>query len=130
MKKILLLLFLILQLGLNACSIQTNSSIQTIDAKTAVQMMKESDNYLIVDVRTSQEFDAGHIENAINIDNNLIQKANQPLAQLPDTDQTIFIYCRSGNRSSQAAKKLESLGYTSIIDFGGIQNWGGDLTTQ
>ena len=93
-------------------------------------MMKESDNYLIVDIRTSQEFDSGHIENAINIDNNLIQKANQPLAQLPDTDQTIFIYCRSGNRSSQAAKKLESLGYTSIIDFGGIQDWDGDLITQ
>ena len=130
MKKIFLLLFLILQLGLNACSIQTNSSIQTVDSKTAIQMMKESDNYLIVDVRTSQEYDSGHIENAINIDNNLIQKANQPLAQLPDTDQTIFIYCRSGNHSSQAAKKLESLGYTSIIDFGGIQNWDGDLITQ
>lgn len=130
MKKLFLFLLFLIGVTLSACSFSSNSAIQTVDSKTAIQMMKESDNYLIVDVRTSQEFDSGHIENAINIDNNLIQKANQPLAQLPDTDQTIFIYCRSGNRSSQAAKKLESLGYTSIIDFGGIQNWDGDLITQ
>ena len=130
MKKLFLFLLFLIGFTLSACSSSSDSAIQTVDSKTAIQMMKESDNYLIVDVRTSQEFDSGHIENAINIDNNLIQKANQPLAQLPDTDQTIFIYCRSGNRSSQAAKKLESLGYTSIIDFGGIQNWDGDLITQ
>ena len=130
MKKLFLFLLFLIGVTLSACSSSSDSVIQTVDSKTAIQMMKESDNYLIVDVRTSQEFDSGHIENAINIDNNLIQKANQPLAQLPDTDQTIFIYCRSGNRSSQAAKKLESLGYTSIIDFGGIQNWDGDLITQ
>jgi rhodanese-related sulfurtransferase len=78
-----------------------------------------------LDVRHADEYADGHIKGAINIDNDVIG-ANK-LEELPDKEQTIYVYCRSGNRSKQAAKKLVSLGYTDVIEIGGIIDWKGDI---
>lgn len=92
------------------------------------QQIFESDvngDYIILDVRRADEFAEGHIPNAINIANESIG-ANEP-AELPDKNQTIYVYCRSGNRSKQASEKLAALGYTDIIEFGGIIDWKGKI---
>ena len=87
-------------------------------------MMEEESNYIILDVRTPEEFSEKHIPGAINIPNETIGTAEVP--ELPDKDQLILIYCRSGNRSKQASEKLVRLGYTNIVEFGGINDWPGD----
>ena len=87
-------------------------------------MMEEESNYIILDVRTPEEFSEKHIPSAINIPNETIGTAEVP--ELPDKDQLILIYCRSGNRSKQASEKLVRLGYTNIVEFGGINDWPGD----
>lgn len=84
----------------------------------AVEMMAEEENYIILDVRTESEFASGHIPGAILIPNETI--GTEEIVQLPDKDQLILVYCRSGNRSKQAADKLARLGYTNIVEFGGI----------
>ncbi len=81
--------------------------------------------YIILDVRRPDEFANGHIPGAINVANETIG-AEAP-AELPDKDQVIYIYCRSGNRSKQAAEKLAALGYTNITEFGGIIDWTGEV---
>ncbi len=127
MKKSLFLLAVILLL-FAGCSTKTEPSFQTITAKEAAQMMEKEEGYIIVDVRTYEEFSEGHIPGAICIPNDTIgQKMPE---ELPDKEQTILIYCRSGRRSQQAAGKLAALGYTHIYDFGGIQNWEGEITME
>ena len=84
--------------------------------------MMADKSVVILDVRTESEFAQGHIEGAILIPNETITSTNPPAA-LPDLDAVILVYCRSGNRSSQAAKKLVTLGYTQVYDFGGIIDW-------
>ena len=84
--------------------------------------MDSTDPVLVVDVRTPSEFAGGHIEGAISLPNETITTAQQPEA-LPDKDAVILVYCRSGNRSAQAARKLVSLGYVNVYDFGGILDW-------
>lgn len=79
------------------------------------------DEVIILDVRTEEEFKSGHIPNAILIPNETIGNTRPDL--LPDLDAEILIYCRSGNRSAQAARKLIALGYTKVFDFGGILDW-------
>lgn len=81
--------------------------------------------YIILDVRRADEFAEGHIPGAINVANESIG-AEAP-AELADKDQLIYIYCRSGNRSKQAAVKLAALGYTNIVEFGGIIDWTGEI---
>lgn len=93
-----------------------------ISPQLAKEMMDSGDTITVVDVRTSSEYAAGHIEGALLIPNETITTADKP-AQLPDLDATILVYCRSGNRSSQAARKLVSLGYMNVYDFGGINDW-------
>lgn len=115
MKKLTLLLVLIL--GLSACSTSSVTKISASKAKTMI----DDGGVIIVDVRTQAEYDEGHIANAILIPNETIG-STQP-ALLPDKDAVILIYCRSGNRSAQAAAKLKDLGYTKIYDFGGIIDW-------
>ena len=90
----------------------------------AIVMMAEESNYIILDVRTPEEFSEKHIPGAINIPNETIGTEEVP--ELPDKDQLILIYCRSGNRSKQASEKLVRLGYTNIVEFGGINDWPGD----
>ena len=91
----------------------------------AVIMMKEEKDYIILDVRTPEEFAGGHIPGAINVPNETIDTAE--ILELPSKDQLILVYCRSGNRSKQAAKKLSALGYTNIVEFGGINDWQGEI---
>ena len=83
------------------------------------------DSYIILDVRRSDEFADGHIPGAINVANESIG-AESP-AELADKNQLIYVYCRSGNRSKQAAEKLVALGYTNIVEFGGIIDWTGEI---
>ena len=91
-------------------------------------MMKADDGLVVVDVRTQEEFDGGHIPGAICIPNESIVDA-QP-AELPDLDQTILVYCRSGRRSKEASQKLADMGYTNVYEFGGIIDWNGEVVTE
>ena len=92
-----------------------------ISAEDAKKRMDSGDEIIILDVRTQAEYDESHIPGAILIPNETI--GNGKPEQLPDTDKEILVYCRSGNRSAQAAKKLVEAGYTQIYDFGGIMDW-------
>ena len=90
-------------------------------------MMEEETDYIILDVRTPEEYEEKHITGAVNLPNETI--GTEEIAQLPDKEQLILVYCRSGNRSKQASKKLADLGYTNIIEFGGIKDWTGETET-
>ena len=96
-----------------------------IDQETAKRMMEADDGHVIVDVRRQDEYDAGHIPGAVLIPNESI--VDERPAELPDLEQVILIYCRSGNRSKQAAQKLADLGYLNIYEFGGITTWTGEI---
>ena len=90
-------------------------------------MMEEESDYIILDVRTEEEYCEKHIPDAINIPNETIGFGE--IEELPDKDQLILVYCRSGNRSKQAAEKLAELGYTNIVEFGGINDWTGETVS-
>ena len=91
-------------------------------------MMAQETGYIILDVRRPDEFAAGHIPNAINVHNESIGTSDIP--ELPDKDQLIMVYCRSGRRSKEASEKLVKLGYTNIVEFGGILDWKGEIVTE
>ena len=113
--------------GCNA-NLESKTSYRQINMKEAVTMMAEETDYIILDVRTKEEFAGGHIPDAINIPNEAIGTAEIP--ELPNKDQLILVYCRSGNRSKQASAKLVALGYTNIVEFGGINSWPGEIVTN
>ena len=98
---------------------------QRVSSDEAAKMMTAESGFLIVDVRTAGEFADGHIPNAINIPNESINTT--PPKELPDKAQKIFVYCRSGARSQQAAQKLANMGYTNIVEMGGIKDWHGEV---
>lgn len=122
--------------GLTGCSNSTNRSntasnsnaYQQITAEEAAKMMQSATDYIVLDVRTEQEYASGHIPGAVNIPNETI--ASGAIQQLPDKEQLILVYCRSGNRSKQASEELVNLGYTNIVEFGGINDWSGEVVTQ
>ena len=93
----------------------------------AVAMMAEDKDYIILDVRRPDEYAEKHIPGAINVPNEAI--GNEEIPELPDKSQLIMVYCRSGNRSKQASEKLVALGYTNIVEFGGINSWTGDVVS-
>jgi rhodanese-related sulfurtransferase len=93
-----------------------------ITAEQAKERLDSGDELILLDVRTQDEFNAGHIAGAILLPNETITETEQPDI-LPDLNAEILIYCRSGNRSAQAAKKLVAQGYTNVYDFGGIIDW-------
>ena len=99
-----------------------------VTTEEAANIMQTEENYVILDVRTAQEFASGHIPGAVLLPNETIGTEDIPL--LPDKDQLILVYCRSGNRSKQAAEKLAQLGYTNIVEFGGINSWTGEIVTE
>ena len=101
----------------------TAPGYRQIDQETAKQMMEQDDGAVIVDVRRFDEYESGHIPGAICIPNESIGETRPE--ELPDPDQTLLIYCRSGNRSKQAAAKLAAMGYARICEFGGIIDWTG-----
>lgn len=98
---------------------------EQITLDEAKQLMAEQEGYIILDVRTQAEYAEGHIPGAICVPNESI--SDEMPEELPDLDQLILVYCRSGNRSKQAAQKLAELGYTNIKEFGGILSWDGDI---
>ena len=126
MKK---LLILALSLFLAGCMVtktsETSGSYKTISSTEAQQMIEDNKDALILDVRTAAEYESGHIPNAVNLSNEDIQAGK--VDSLKDKSQFIMVYCRSGNPSRQAAQKLSELGYTNVVDFGGIQSWQGDI---
>ena len=135
MKKalsILTILILLLTAGCGASEQSTESAAEStyrqISQDEAMEMMARDDGHVVVDVRRQDEYDAGHIPGAILIPNESIG-CDSPEA-LPDYDQIILIYCRTGNRSKQAAEKLAAMGYTNIYEFGGINTWTGDIVTN
>ena len=97
----------------------------SITMKEAEEIFKTEGDYIILDVRRADEFAEGHIPGAVNVANEDILDVEP--SELPDKSQTIYVYCRSGNRSMQAAAKLAKMGYTNIIEFGGIIDWTGDV---
>ncbi len=97
------------------------ATVQTITGSEAHEIIESDEEYTLVDVRTTEEYAEGHIEGAILIPDTDIAKLSESL--LPDKDAKILIYCRSGKRSSGAAKVLAELGYTDVYDFGGIIDW-------
>ena len=103
------------------------NTYRRITMQEAVEMMEKEENYIILDVRTHEEFAAGHIPGAIVIPNETI--GTEDIPQLPDKDQLIMVYCRSGNRSKQASDKLVKMGYTNIVEFGGINSWPGETVS-
>lgn len=125
MKKVLPIL-LILLLLLSSCSASDdNLGYEQISMEDAKVIMDEEKGYIILDVRTPDEFAEKHIPNAINIPNETI--GTEEIAELPDKEQKILVYCRSGNRSKQAAEKLVQLGYTNVVEIGGINDWTGEI---
>ena len=123
MKKIIPFLMALLLLA--GCGAQSEeSTYRQVNAEEADSMMEEETGYIILDVRTAQEYSEKHIPGAINIPNETI--GTEDIPELPDKEQLILVYCRSGNRSKQAADKLVALGYTNIVEFGGINSWPGE----
>ena len=128
MKKFLVLLASsFLFASLVSCNPRENTYRQ-VSSVEAMAMMAEESGYIILDVRRPDEFALGHIPNAINVPNESISTA--PIPELPDKNQRIFVYCRSGRRSKEASEKLVALGYTNIVEFGGILDWTGDIVTE
>lgn len=108
---------------LTGCGGPSDAAYTRVDAQEAQTMMAESDDYVILDVRTPEEYAEEHIKGAINVPNESI--GDDAIGELPDKKQQIFVYCRSGNRSKQASEKLAALGYGNIVEFGGIKDWDG-----
>lgn len=152
MKRLLMIAVLLILCALTACSDsgasgKTDASQAASDAATeaetanpipvgyrqisqdeAREMMKTEEDYILLDVRTPEEFAEGHIPGAVCISHDAIPTDEIP--ELPDKDQLILVYCRSGRRSKLAAEQLVRQGYTHIVEFGGINTWTGEITTE
>ena len=123
MKRIIPILMTLLLFS--GCATQSaEKTYRQITMEEAITMMEEETGYIILDVRTAQEYSERHIPGAINIANESI--GTEDIPELPDKDQLILVYCRSGNRSKQASEKLVKLGYTNIVEIGGINRWPGE----
>ena len=126
MKKLIpILLSALMFTGCAGTSNSQTNTYRSITMDEAVTMMAQETAYIILDVRRPDEFAAGHIPNAINVPNESIGTLDIP--ELPDKDQLIMVYCRSGRRSKEASEKLVKLGYTNIVEFGGILDWKGEI---
>ena len=129
MKKRILSLILGIMLVFSGCENKEtdmkNNTYEKISMSEGIERMAIDEGYILLDVRRADEFATGHIPIAVNLPNEKIGKDEIP--SLPDKKQTIYIYCRSGNRSKQAADKLLALGYTNLIEFGGIIDYAGEL---
>ena len=123
-KGLIIMLLISLSLfGMTACGGENNktSTYEQITAKEAKIIMDTEKDYVIIDARTEEEFAEGHIENAILIPEYEI--APRAEKELPDKEQLILVYCRSGRRSKIASEELVNLGYTNVKEFGGIIDW-------
>lgn len=126
MKKILVMIF-VLTIIFTGCNSMDNNKLDTKDTgykKISVEDAKkiiDSEDVIILDVRTQEEYNSGHIENAVLLPVADIKAKAAEI--LPDKDAKILVYCRSGNRSAAASKELIAMGYTKVYDFGGINSW-------
>ena len=121
MKRILALMSAML-LVLTGCGGTTvENTYQQITQEAAKDMM-DTQEVIILDVREQDEFDAGHITNAVLLSVGTITK-DTASAVIPELDSVVLVYCRSGNRSKTASKTLVDLGYTNVYEFGGINTW-------
>ena len=132
MRKIgsFLLLGLLLLTGFSAEGLALDEGepvdgYRQIDQESAKERMEQDDGHVVLDVRRFDEYESGHIPGALCIPNEDIE--NEPPEELPNPEQIILIYCRSGNRSKQAARKLAEMGYTNLYEFGGIIDWTGEI---
>ncbi len=123
MRKILPLLLALLMFA--GCS--PIYSYTPISMDQAIAMMEENTGYILLDVRTPEEFAQIRIPGAINVPNEII--GTEEIPHLPDKDRLILVYCRSGNRSKQASEKLANLGYSNVYEFGGIIDWPGETVS-
>jgi rhodanese-related sulfurtransferase len=130
MKRLSLIILIYVVMGLTSgCgSIESGSNsepaksvYQRITAEQAKAMMDDGNPYVLLDVRTEEEYRDGHIEGALLIPDYEIKDRVE--AELPDKSARILIYCRSGNRSASAARAMIDMGYTGVYDFGGINGW-------
>ena len=126
MKKLVMLLMALLTLP-GCTGGGAEGTYHQISMEQAAEMMAQETDYVLLDVRTIGEYAQGHIPGAICIPNESIGRAE--IEELPDKDQKILVYCRSGNRSKQASEKLARLGYTNVYEFGGILDWTGETVT-
>ena len=128
-STILLPIFLILISGILGCGNRTTAyTYEQITAKEAKEIMEKETGYLILDVRTEEEYVTGHIENAILIPDYEIEARAE--AELTDKEQMILVYCRSGRRSKGVAEKLAEMGYCNVKEFGGIIDWSYGVVTE
>ena len=148
MKKILTVL-----LGLSLFGCSSKANYHQIDGQSALDMMNNETDYIIIDVRTESEYQQGHIKNAINIPDAMkkihqyaimcspttaqfaaieaLKNGDESVSEiLTDKDQLLLVYCRSGNRSKKASEKLAKLGYSNIYEFGGISDFPGEIVNQ
>lgn len=133
MLKHILPIVVILLITLTACSkantggseSSADGSYRHLSMSEGLELMESDDNFILLDVRRLDEFENGHIPGAVNLPNEEIGK--EEISSLPDKSQHIYVYCRSGNRSKQASKKLAKLGYENIFEFGGIIYYDGEL---
>ena len=98
---------------------------QQVDAETAKEIMDTEEGYVVLDVRTQDEYDEGHIPGAVLMPHDTVATVAEDT--LTDKDQLLLVYCRSGNRSKLASQALADLGYSNVVEFGGINSWPYDI---
>lgn len=123
MKKICLALFILI-LSLS-CIFSKGEGYKRISMDEAKTLMEKEEGYILLDVRTKGEYESGYIPGAINIPLSDIDE--KIISSLPDKSQMILVYCRSGNRSREASDKLSKLGYSNVLEIGGINAWKGEI---
>lgn len=123
MKKICLALFILILSS--SCIFSKDEGYKRISMDEAKTLMEKEEGYILLDVRTKGEYESGYIPGAINIPLSDIDE--KIISFLPDKSQMILVYCRSGNRSREASDKLSKLGYSNVLEIGGINAWKGEI---
>ena len=123
MKKICLALFILILSS--SCIFSKGEGYKRISMDEAKTLMEKEEGYILLDVRTKGEYESGYIPGAINIPLSDIDE--KIISSLPDKSQMILVYCRSGNRSREASDKLSKLGYSNVLEIGGINVWKGEI---
>ena len=123
MKKICLALFILILSS--SCIFSKGEGYKRISMDEAKTLMEKEEGYILLDVRTKGEYEIGYIPGAINIPLSGIDE--KIISSLPDKSQMILVYCRSGNRSREASDKLSKLGYSNVLEIGGINAWKGEI---
>ena len=123
MKNICLALFILILSS--SCIFSKGEGYKRISMDEAKTLMEKEEGYILLDVRTKGEYEIGYIPGAINIPLSDIDE--KIISFLPDKSQMILVYCRSGNRSREASDKLSKLGYSNVLEIGGINAWKGEI---